>query len=94
MSRFDDIWPDGSQEDDLLLAERLERERPVPAPAFRGDLRRRLLARGPASSRPAKLRFRIAVALATGFILLGLVGVGVAGTGPFAAPAAVQLISR
>ena len=38
-----DLEP-GTPEELIRLAERLDHERPVPSAAFRGDLRRRLLA--------------------------------------------------
>ena len=79
------------------LAERLERERPLPAPGFRGELRRRLLERprpaafGPwagawvaAGSAP---RWRVAALsyAAGGLLCLAVAAAGLAGAGPFAA---------
>lgn len=67
------------------IAQRLEAERPVPAAAFRGDLRRALLGHGRPLSRPARLRLQIALYGSSGFVLL-LAGVfSVAGVGPLAA---------
>ena len=81
----DDLGADAPREL-IELAERLERERPLPAAAFRGDLRRRLVAgRGPARSRPARLRVLIAGYATAGSVLL-LAGVAsVAGIGPLGA---------
>jgi hypothetical protein len=69
-----------------VLAERLERDRPVPRPSFRGDLRRHLLA-GPRRSAAPAARFRLWAAgyTATGTLCLLLAAVGLAGVGPFAA---------
>jgi hypothetical protein len=67
-------------------AERLERDRPLPRPAFRGDLRRSLLAprRVPAG---AAGRWRVLVATYSGLgaLLLAVAAVGLAGVGPFGA---------
>jgi hypothetical protein len=68
------------------IAARLESERPVPRAAFRGDLRRRLVAR-PAGRRLSR---RGALALVTayassGLALLAIAAIGVAGAGPLAA---------
>ena len=68
------------------MADRLERERPLPAPGFRGELRRRLIAaaerRGTA---PQRLRLWIAGCATSGTGLLAIAALGVAGAGPFAA---------
>jgi hypothetical protein len=68
------------------VAARLEAERPVPDPAFRGRLRRRLLDE-PARwrSAPASLRRLIVAYAGSGFALLAIAVIGVAGAGPFAA---------
>jgi hypothetical protein len=68
-----------------VLAERLERDRPLPSPAFRGELGRRLLRRRP--SEPAAARFRLWVASYTvaGALCLTIAAIGLAGIGPFAA---------
>lgn len=68
------------------IATRLEAERPVPRAAFRGDLRRRLIARSPRT----RLSRRGALALVTsyataGLALLTIAAIGLAGAGPFAA---------
>jgi hypothetical protein len=69
-----------------VLAERLERDRPVPRPSFRGDLRRHLLT-GPRRSAAPATRFRLLAAgyTAAGTLCLLVAGVGLAGVGPFAA---------
>jgi hypothetical protein len=80
------------------LAERLQRERPLPAPAFRGELRRRLLERprpaalgpwraGAGTAAGAAPRWRLTALCYAGAGLLCLVvaGAGLAGAGPFAA---------
>ena len=67
------------------LATRLEAERPVPRPAFRGDLRRALLGaadRRPAA--PARLRLMITAFAGSGTVLLAIATVGLAGVGPLA----------
>jgi hypothetical protein len=69
MTHHDDLTPD-PPEDIVLLAERLQDRRPVPSPAFRGDLRRRLLAKGAGRPRPAHLRALIAGCAASGAALL------------------------
>ena len=76
-----DLEP-GSCDELITLAERLERERPVPAAGFRGDLRRRLLAGGPSRSRPARLWVLIAGYASTGSLLLLVGAASVAGIGP------------
>lgn len=66
------------------LATRLQRERPLPRPAFRGDLGRRLAGR---AIRPAPRRLRLLVAahLGCGGLLIGVAAVGVVGRiGPLA----------
>lgn len=63
----------------------LAAQRPVPQPAFRGELRRRLVRSPNATrSRPAHLWARVAALGGSGGVLL-LVGVlGLGGSGPFA----------
>jgi hypothetical protein len=68
---------------------RLEAERPVPAPTFRGNLRRRLEG-GHSRSAAALSGWLSAPALAgsylvAGAILLAVTAVGLAGIGPFSA---------
>lgn len=54
----------------------------MPTAAFRGDLRRRLLAGEFARSRPARLRLLIAGYASAGSALLLFGGAGAAGIGP------------
>jgi len=79
-----DLEP-GTPEELIRLAERLEHERPVPSAAFRGDLRRRLLAGTRAHSRPARLRLLIAGYASTGSLLLLAGAASAAGIGPLSA---------
>jgi hypothetical protein len=68
------------------LIRRLERERPVPAPGFRGRLRRHLL--GSAGERhvaPAGIRRLVFAYAGSGTALLLVALLGVAGAGPLAA---------
>jgi hypothetical protein len=85
-----DIRPDlepGAPDELVSLAERLERERPVPAAAFRGELRWRLLFSADARTRPARLRLRLLIAgyAAAGSLLLLAGAASVAGAGPLGA---------
>jgi hypothetical protein len=69
------------------VATRLMHERPAPRAAFRAELRahlRQLADRGPLRSRPAWLWRRVTVLALSGGGLFGLVGLGLAGVGPFA----------
>ena len=70
---MDDLEPELRE-----MAIRLERERPLPQPAFRGDLGRRLVGRraGPA---PRYLRLLMAGQLGIGALLLVVTAVGVIG---------------
>jgi len=79
-----DLEPD-APDDLIVLAERLERERPVPAAAFRGELRRRLLADGAGRRRPPRLRLLITGYAATGSLLLLIGAASSAGIGPLGA---------
>jgi hypothetical protein len=80
-----DLEPDAAPEL-VQLAERLLDERPVPAAAFRGDLRRRLLAGDLRhGSRPSRLRVLIAGWAGGGMFLLLAGAASVAGLGPLAA---------
>ena len=69
----------------VSLAERLEHERPVPAAAFRGALKRRLLAGGVPRARPRRLRALITGYAAAGSLLLLVGTVSAAGAGPLGA---------
>lgn len=75
----------GAPEQLIRLAERLDSERPVPAPAFRGALRRRLLAGPTTHARPARLRLLISAYATTGCSLLVLGAASVIGLGPLGA---------
>ncbi|HET9676757.1 MAG TPA: hypothetical protein VFP21_04550 [Solirubrobacterales bacterium] len=72
-------YPDGLEH----IEARLEAERPVPRAAFRGELRRALLAG--ASRRqlaPPGLRLMVAGLASSGAALLAIAAVGLAGIGP------------
>lgn len=74
--------PDPDHELSDLVA-RLESQRPVPAPTFRGDLKRRLLEAGPRSRRRLPRRRLFAATYAgSGFALLAVAALGVTGLGP------------
>ena len=76
----------GSERQLELLARRLEVERPLPRPAFRGELRRRLL--GELDRRPARVgrvRLLITAYAGSGVALLAIAVIGLAGVGPLAA---------
>ncbi len=79
----DDLEP-GAPEELVRLADRLERARPVPAAAFRGDLRRRLLAGAVPRTRPARLRVLIGSYAGAGSLLMLIAGASAAGLGPLA----------
>jgi hypothetical protein len=76
-----DLEP-GATAEIMRLAQRLQRQRPVPSVAFRGDLRRRLRAGVNVGSRPARLRLLIAGCASAGSLLLALGAASVAGIGP------------
>lgn len=79
-----DLEPDVADEL-VVLAERLHDRRPPPRATFRGQLRRRLLARGPLRGRPVRLR-EMVVGYGTAGALLLLVGaLSAAGIGPLGA---------
>lgn len=78
-----DLEPDAPGEI-VRLAERLERQRPVPAAGFRGDLRRQLLAGDATRPRPARLRLLIGTYASAGSLLLAVAAMGVSGIGPLA----------
>ena len=79
-----DLEP-GATEELIRLAERLERERPVPTAGFRGELGRRLLAGELAQSRPARLRILIAGYASAGSALLLIGAASALGLGPLGA---------
>lgn len=69
------------------VADRLERERPVPAPGFRGELRRRLMQgrRSPGHISAPSLRAWVASYVGAGALCLVVAAAGLLGAGPFAA---------
>jgi hypothetical protein len=70
----------------VAAGERLERDRPVPRAAFRGDLRRALLSgRAPAGVGAGRWRVLVATYSGLGALLLAVAAVGLAGVGPFGA---------
>jgi hypothetical protein len=93
MNRFDpselDLGPDaapGEAEALHALADRLERERPIPSSGYRGDLRRRLLTHvASRPSRPQRLGALISAYACSGVLLLAVAVLGIAGVGPLAA---------
>lgn len=68
----------------MPVAERLERERPVPRPSWRGDTGRYLTSEVETTGQPRPKRFRLLVAgyAGSGMLLLAVALVGVAGAGP------------
>jgi hypothetical protein len=68
------------------LGLRLEAARPLPAPGFRGELRRRLGgAQAAGAVAPRRVRALAASYALTGLLLLAIGAAGAAGGGPFAA---------
>jgi hypothetical protein len=67
------------------VARRLESERPTPAPAFRGELRRGLEARLERGPNLPMLRGLAYLCAASGTALFIVALIGVAGSGPLAA---------
>ena len=80
----DDLEPQAPEEL-VRLAERLAIERPLPTAAFRGELRRRLLAGGAHRARPRRLRALISGYATAGALLLLTGALSVAGVGPLGA---------
>jgi hypothetical protein len=66
------------------IARRLERERPLPRPAFRGELRRRLVAGGARPLSLTRVRRQILAYAGSGFCLLAVAAAGLVGLGPLA----------
>lgn len=65
------------------IDERLRAERPVPAPGFRGELRRRLItAERRQSAPPRRLRLLVAAYAGSGALLFAIAAIGLAGAGP------------
>ena len=93
MSRFEyseldlgDDVADGEPEALVALADRLARDRPIPSTGFRGELRRSLLAGvASTSTRPQRLGALISAYAGSGFMLLAVALLGLAGVGPLAA---------
>jgi hypothetical protein len=86
---LDPILPPEQRDDLVRLSERLEADRPIPSPGFRGNLRRRLLGTVSQPRRQpgvAATRFRLWAAgyTAVGTLCLAIAAIGVAGAGPFA----------
>jgi hypothetical protein len=75
----------GTPDDLVGLSERLRDQRPLPAAAFRGALRRRLVALRPPRPRPDRLGVLIARYAAAGGVLLLAGALSAAGLGPLAA---------
>ena len=68
----------------VRLAERLERERPVPRPGYRSQLRRQILEQSSTARVAGRLRVAIAAYSSGGLALLAAATLGVAGIGPLA----------
>lgn len=66
------------------IVTRLEAERPLPRPGFRGELRRRLISDPPSPS-PRRARMLVFAYSASGIVLLAVTAIGLAGVGPLAA---------
>ena len=80
-----DLEPDDAEEL-APVAAWLEHNRPVPTAAFRGALRRDLMAnRRSTPARPRRLWLLASSSFCGGTALLAVAAIGVAGTGPFAA---------
>lgn len=80
----------GEGESLVALGMRLQAQRSLPSPTFRGDLHRRLagysISRLPISiTNPTTIRVMILSYIALGTILLAIAAIGLAGDGPFAA---------
>jgi hypothetical protein len=74
------------REMDRHTEDRLHAERPVPRPAFRGALGRRLQAmRASGVGRPRHLRALVAAYAGSGVLFLAIALAGVLGGGPLAA---------
>jgi hypothetical protein len=78
-----------TEHDDNLdsIAERLERERPVPRAAFRGGLRRHLLGEPRARQQhlPARPRLLVCAYAGSGTLLMAIAAIGLLGVGPLSA---------
>ena len=68
------------------IAQRLESERPVPSPAFRGELRRHLISEEQErQGEPPRLLLLIAAYAGSGAVLLLIAVISLAGVGPLSA---------
>jgi hypothetical protein len=68
------------------MGRQLSEARPLPAPGFRGELRRRLAgAQAAGAVAPRRVRALAASYALSGLLLLAVAAAGVAGSGPFAA---------
>ena len=63
------------------VGERLERERPIPSPAFRSELGVRLSSRRE-PWRPRRLGLAVAAYAGSGLLVLTVAALGLGGTGP------------
>lgn len=76
----------GERQQLARIGERLRAERPIPRPAFRGALGRRLLDQlEPSRPRSSRVRVLIAAYAGSGLCLIAIAALGVAGAGPLAA---------
>ena len=84
-----DLPPDlepGEAERMVEVGMQLSAARPLPGPNFRGELRRRLAgAQASGAVAPRRVRALAASYALAGLLLLAVAGIGVAGSGPFAA---------
>ncbi len=84
-----DLSPDlepAEAERAVELGLQLSAARPLPDPNFRGELRRRLAgAQASGAVAPRRVRALAASYALAGLLLLTVAGIGVAGSGPFAA---------
>jgi hypothetical protein len=85
MTNFDDLRDDlepGTEDELLVLADRLRRTRPVPRAAFRGHLARHLETLRKPGLSMVRVRLLIASYTVAGTVLLGLGTLGAARLGP------------
>jgi hypothetical protein len=88
MTEFDDFQTGDREERQALgaMAERLQRERPIPAAGFRSRLRSSLLSGAPGRTEAvARTRVFALSCAALGTLLLAVAALGTASVGPFAA---------
>jgi hypothetical protein len=77
----EDLEP-GAPGELVELGERLIAARPLPSPAFRGELGRHLAARARRRLSPGRLRALVVVYAGSGVALLIVAALGAAGAGP------------